>query len=50
MMQYNPNSLSVEYLDRLYAEYLEHPDRVASDWHRYFERLTAGVTCGSRRC
>lgn len=41
MMQYNPSSLSVEYLDRLYAEYLEHPDRVASDWHRYFERLAA---------
>ena len=41
MVQHNPNSLSVEYLDNLYTEYLKHSDRVPPDWRGYFERVAA---------
>ncbi len=38
-MDSNLSSLSVEYLDRLYAQYREDPSQMPAQWRGYFERL-----------
>jgi len=42
MAEHNVNTLSLEYLERLYAEYVEHPARVPPDWRGYFDELRGG--------
>ena len=42
MAEPDVNTLSLEYLERLYAEYVEHPDRVPPDWRSYFDQLSGG--------
>ena len=37
----NLNPQNVEYVERLYAEYLRAPDNLPADWRRYFEQLIA---------
>jgi 2-oxoglutarate dehydrogenase E1 component len=34
-----PESLSAEYVEGLFAEYLENPDRLDPAWRRYFQKL-----------
>ena len=42
MTEPNLSTLSLEYLERLYAEYVEHPTQVPPEWRRYFDELGAG--------
>jgi 2-oxoglutarate dehydrogenase E1 component len=42
MTETNLSTLSLEYLERLYAEYVEHPTQVPPEWRRYFDELGAG--------
>ncbi|MBI3461469.1 MAG: 2-oxoglutarate dehydrogenase E1 component [Planctomycetes bacterium] len=35
----DPNSLSLPFIEGLYADFLENPSSVAPDWRRYFEGL-----------
>ncbi|MGL5096687.1 MAG: thiamine pyrophosphate-dependent enzyme, partial [Planctomycetia bacterium] len=37
-----PNTLSLPFVESLYAEYLENPDAVDVDWRRYFDQLNPG--------
>ena len=34
--------LNLEYVEQLYAEYVEHPSRVPPEWRRYFEQSGDG--------
>jgi 2-oxoglutarate dehydrogenase E1 component len=36
----DPNSLSLPFVEGLYADYLENPSSVAPDWRRYFEGIS----------
>jgi 2-oxoglutarate dehydrogenase E1 component len=37
-----PNSVSLEFLESLYADYLRDPNSVSSDWRNYFHGLSEG--------
>lgn len=37
-----PNSLSLGFIEQLYADYVRDPSSVSSDWRQYFEGLTPG--------
>ena len=38
----SPNSLSLGFVESLYADYLSDPSSVSADWRRYFKQLTNG--------
>ncbi len=38
-----PNSMSLGYVEELYAEYLRDPKSVSADWRRYFKQLGNGA-------
>ncbi len=38
----SPNSLSLGFVEALYADYLSDPASVSADWRRYFKQLTNG--------
>lgn len=38
----NPSSLSIEYLEELWQEYLQDASLVPSEWRQYFQDVTAG--------
>ena len=44
----SPNSLSLGFIEALYADYLADPASVSADWRRYFQQLTNGSR-GRRR-
>ncbi len=37
-----PNSLSLGFIEALYADYLSNPASVSADWRRYFQKMTNG--------
>jgi 2-oxoglutarate dehydrogenase E1 component len=37
-----PNSVSLEFVEALYADFLRDPKSVAEDWRTYFQRLSEG--------
>lgn len=43
-----PNSLSVGFVENLYANYLEDPASVSADWRRYFKEISGGARPGKR--
>ncbi|HWP35424.1 MAG TPA: 2-oxoglutarate dehydrogenase E1 component [Thermodesulfobacteriota bacterium] len=43
-----PNSLSLAFVEGLYADFLRDPASVPPDWRRYFERLSEGGPAGWR--
>src|SRR4051812_33344285 len=38
-----PNSLSLGFIEGLYADYLRDPGSVSADWRRYFQSITNGA-------
>jgi len=46
--QSDPSSLSLSFIEALYAQYLQDPHSVAPDWQRYFEEQTRGE-CGAHQ-
>ena len=38
-----PNSLSLGFVESLYADYIRDPSSVSADWRRYFQELSGGV-------
>ena len=47
-----PNSLSLSFVEGLYADYLREPESVSPDWRHYFDRAVARQRQwgGARRC
>ncbi|HTU25483.1 MAG TPA: 2-oxoglutarate dehydrogenase E1 component [Pirellulales bacterium] len=43
----SPNSLSLGFIESLYADYLADPASVSADWRRYFKQLTNGSHGGA---
>ena len=43
----SPNSLSLGFVESLYADYLSDPSSVSADWRRYFKQLTNGSHGGA---
>ena len=37
-----PNSVSLEFIEALYADYLRDPESVSPDWRQYFQGLSEG--------
>ena len=37
-----PNSVSLEFVEHLYEEYLRNPEAAPPDWRSYFQRLSDG--------
>ena len=43
----SPNSLSLGFVEALYADYLSDPSSVSADWRRYFKQLSNGSHSGA---
>jgi len=43
-----PNSLSLGFVEQLYASYLQDPASVSADWRRYFKQLGNGSAAAPR--
>ncbi len=44
-----PNSLSLDFIEGLYADYLADPSAVSADWRDYFQRMNGSLPLGSPR-
>jgi len=38
----DPNTLSLEFVERLYADFISNPDSVTPDWREYFREMNDG--------
>src|SRR5256885_14767997 len=44
-----PSSVSLEFIEALYANYLRDPESVAPDWQQYFQALSEGNGFSNRK-